>query len=249
MSDVACAMADVRVVLSRRPVLDGVSVSVQCGEFAVLVGPNGSGKTTFLRLVNATLLPSSGEVRVFGVRTTGLGEGQRAALRRDVATVPQLVQPPPDAAPIRVNDVVLMGRSGRRGLLRRHSPEDRATAAAWMERLGILDLRDRLYSELSGGEQRKVHLARALAQEPRMLLLDEPTSHLDPLWQQEAVGVVEGVWRRGGLTVVLVTHDISRLPSAVGRVVQLARGRVASDGPLEGGFGAPGLRAEGDGNA
>lgn len=229
MSEPACALSGVGVAAGGWRLLDGINLSVPQGEFAAIVGHNGAGKTTLLRLINATLLPSDGVVTVLGVDTGSAEPAGRSALRRLVATVPQLTQSA-DAAPICVRDVVMMGRAGRAGLFRRFSPRDRAIASAWMERLGILHLRDRLYCELSGGEQRKTHLARALAQEPRLLLLDEPTSNLDPRWQKEIIRIVEGIWRDGPLTVLCVTHE-TPLPAAVGQVIALDHGRIAPDAP------------------
>ena len=229
MNETAVVLEEVGVERGRVRILERISARVSTGELVGIVGPNGAGKTTLLRLLNGLIRASSGRVNVLGSTIETMRGGSLARLRRHIGYVPQLT----DAAgsvPIRAREVVEIGRSGVRGLMRRLSQADRGIAMEWMERLGIAHLSERLYEELSGGEQRKAHLARALAQGPEILLLDEPTSNLDPRWQEELSTIIEGIWRELGLTVFFVTHEIHLLPPSTSRVMLLSAGRMHGDG-------------------
>jgi len=232
VSESAVVLEDVGVVRGRVRILQHVSARIPVGELVGIVGPNGAGKTTLLRLLNRLIRASSGSVHVLGSPVDALRGAALARLRRRIGYVPQLADTT-GSIPIRVREVVEMGRSGAPGLLRRLSEEDHALAGEWIDRLGIRHLADRLYEDLSGGEQRKVHLARALAQGPEILLLDEPTSNLDPRWQAEIYSIVERIWNDLGLTVFFVTHEVHLLPPSTRRVMLLSAGRLHGDGPPE----------------
>jgi len=118
-------------------------------------------------------------------------------------------------------------------MLRRLSAADRSICASWADRLGLGTLQRRPYSDLSGGERRKVHLARALAQEPELLLLDEPAGHLDLRWQEELTFLVERLWRDTRVSVVMVTHEFRHVPAGATRLVLLGQGRVLASGSDE----------------
>jgi len=228
-SEPVVVMEAVGVVRGHHAILADINLAVGAGELMGIVGPNGAGKTTLLRLINATIQPTSGVVRVFGMTTGGFWGHNCVAIRRQVATVPQLLEPC-GAAPLRLREVVEMGRYGRVGMLRRLSPADREIAWHWMERLGIAHLAECLYQELSGGEQRKAHLARALAQEPQILLLDEPTSNLDLRWQEELTLIIGEIWKEQSVTILCVTHEPHLLPPGTGRILLLAEGRLLASG-------------------
>ena len=232
VSEAAVALEHVPVERGGVRILDRVSARIPVGELVGVVGPNGAGKTTLIRLLNGLMRPSSGMVRVLGTRVDTLRGAALARLRRRIGYVPQLMDRA-GSIPIRTREVVEMGRSGLPGLFRRLSDKDRAIAGEWLERLGMAHLADRLYQDLSGGEQRKAHLARALAQGPEILLLDEPTSSLDPRWQVELSAIIEKIWRDLGLTVFFVTHETHLLPPATVRVMLLSGGELCGDGPLE----------------
>jgi len=229
MSDTVAILSDVSVCVGRTRILDNISVSAARGEMVGIVGPNGAGKTTFLRLLNGLQRPSHGAVEVLGERVDRLRGGALAAFRRRVGYVPQ-VAGEGGLVPMSTRDVVAIGRAGVAGLFARFSERDREKIEMWMREMGLCRIKDRPYQALSGGERRKVHLARALAQEPEILLLDEPTSHLDPRWQAEISETIEDVWRRLGLTVFFVTHEIHLLPRAVSRVLILSEGRLLAVG-------------------
>jgi iron complex transport system ATP-binding protein len=206
-------------------VLAGATLDVRPGELVAVAGPNGSGKTTLLRAAARALPPRAGRVLLDGrdlYRETGA-----AAAARAIAVVPQ------DAAiefEFLVEEMVLMGRHPHLGRFDVESERDRAAARSAMERTGVWELKDRPITELSGGERRRVFLARALAQEARILLLDEPTAHLDLHFQVETLRIVRGHVAAGGAAVA-VLHDLNLAAACATRLVLLKEGRVAADGP------------------
>jgi iron complex transport system ATP-binding protein len=203
--------------------LEDVSLSARPGEFVGLVGPNGAGKSTLLRLVAGLLAPTRGAVRLAGL-------DPHAAPRRAVARVCAVVpQEPRVAWPFTVREVVMMGRAPRQGVLALPGRFDVGAVAGALEACDLVHLADRRVDALSGGERRRVFFARALAQEPRVLLLDEPTAFLD-LGHQVAAMRMARVAARGGLCVVAVLHDLNLAAAACDRVVVLSRGRVVANG-------------------
>jgi zinc transport system ATP-binding protein len=175
-------------------VLEGASFHIHEGEFAALLGPNGSGKTTILRLLLGLIRPDSGKVLVFGE--------DAAAASRVVGYVPQAAVYDP-AFPVAVAEVVLMGRLP--GSLGRYSRADREAASNAMEEAGVADLASRPYASLSGGQRRRVLVARAMAARPRLLVLDEPTSNMDG--ESEALLFRSLGAIKGRATILVVTHD------------------------------------------
>ena len=196
-------LIDVHVRLGNVMVLKGVNVEAKPLEFISIVGANGAGKTTLLKVVNGMLKPFKGQVSVLG---QDLGQcNSLSALRKDIAVVPQKSNS--NRFPIRVEEAVMMGRYGKIGLLRNPKPKDWEKAYEAMEAAGIRQFSKKLVYELSGGEQQKVALARALAQEPLILLLDEPTTYLDSASRSEIMEIIHSAHHQKGLTTLLVSHD------------------------------------------
>jgi iron complex transport system ATP-binding protein len=219
-------MVDVRQVgfrYGRTAALDDVSFAARAGEFVGLLGPNGAGKSTLIRLVAGLVAPERGSVRLAGLDPA-------AAPRRAVARVCALVpQEPRVAWPFTVREAVMMGRAPRQGLLAVASRLDHGAVQGALEACDLVHLAARRLDALSGGERRRVFFARALAQEPRVLLLDEPTAFLD-LGHQVAAMEMARVAARGGLCVVAVLHDLNLAADACDRLVVLSRGRVVAEG-------------------
>jgi len=209
-------------------VLGGVDLEVSDGELVGVVGPNGAGKSTLLRVLAGLDPPAAGTLEVCGHRLER-GRPRPPALRLEVGSLLQHHDFSPDL-PFRVGEVVGFGRAGRRSLLARPSPADRDAVHDALARLGIGPLEGRLYRELSGGERRKVQLARLLAQGARLLLLDEPASGLDLEWQERLTGLVEVIHRGAGAAVVMVTHEVGHLPASCSRVLLLRGGAVVASG-------------------
>ena len=219
-------LSDVWVELGGHPVLEGISLAVDAGEFVSVVGPNGAGKTTLLRVILGLVRPARGEVRVFGTRPWELGRG-----RARIGYVPQAEGIDPDF-PLRVIDVVLMGRYGSLGWIRRPGSADRRAAREALDLVGIGDLATRPIGELSGGQRQRAFLARALAAEPRLLLLDEPTTGVDPAASESFYELLRRIQERG-VTIVMVTHDIGVVSRYVDKVACINRRLVVHGRPEE----------------
>ncbi len=211
----------------RSPVLSGVDLAVPAGGFAAVVGPNGGGKSTLLRALAGLAKPRAGTVRVGGVDPAALAAKERA---RRIAF---LGQDEPDDAPYSVLDLVLCGRFPWQGFFPADRPEDVRIAERALEQVGLESLRDRRLGTLSGGERQRVHLARALAQEPKLLLLDEPAAALDLRFQVEIWSLLRDLHRRTETTIVVVSHDLN-LPAQVAEtVVVVADGGIRRQGRPE----------------
>jgi iron complex transport system ATP-binding protein len=219
----AVALEHVRVDAGGRAIVDDVSFEVERGAWLSLLGPNGAGKTTVLRVV-AGLRRFRGTVRLAGRRLEELG--RREAARR-VALVPQIPVVPPALS---VGDYVLLGRTPHLGVLAREGAEDRRAAGAALRRLELDTLADRALGSLSGGELQRAVIARALAQQAPILLLDEPTAALDLGHQQQVLELVDELRRADGLTVVAAMHDLTLAAQYGERLVLVDRGRVVADG-------------------
>jgi zinc transport system ATP-binding protein len=216
----------VQVIFQELLVLEDVSLSVSPGEFLAVIGPNGAGKTTLLRVILGLVRPASGEVRVFGKAPWELnGE------RRRIGYVPQILSVDLNF-PVRASEVVLMGRYGRIGLLHRPSADDRAVARQAMERVGIADLAHRPIARLSGGQRQRVFLARALANEPDLLLLNEPTTGVDVAATESLYELLRGL-HEDGITILVVSHDVGVVASYVDGVACVNRRLVAHGRPDE----------------
>ncbi len=205
-------------------ILDHVSLSVGKGEFVALIGPNGAGKSTLLRHAAGVLPPPRGTLFLDGRDRSDL-DARTAA--RIAAYVPQAREPD---IPFTAGEIVLQARYPRLSTWGRQTEEDRRRAAAAMEEVGIDAMADRVFATLSGGEQQKVLLAAAIAQDASILLLDEPTTFLDPPGKDEIFRLMEGARRRWGIALLVVTHDINRASVCADRIVALREGRVVSDG-------------------
>jgi len=208
-------------------VLRGIGFEVEKGDFLGVIGPNGSGKTTLLRVIDGILKPQEGEVRLEG---TEIGKLRREALARCVAVVPQYSAL---AFPFSVEEVVLMGRSPHLGRWRFEADRDYRITREAMEMTDTLALAARDMDSLSGGERQRVLIARALAQEPRLMLLDEPTAFLDIRHQVDFFDRIRSLNRDKGLTVIAVTHDINLAAHYCDRIILLKDGRIEAAGPVE----------------
>jgi iron complex transport system ATP-binding protein len=222
--------------------LGPVSFTVEAGEIFGVIGPNSAGKTTLLRLLTRVLAPSAGEVRLDGHPIARL---PRAAVARDVAVVPQEA---PRPFPFTVEQLVLMGRYPHAPGRFFETGEDLAIAREAMTATGVLALARLPLEQLSGGERQRAMLARALAQQPRLMVLDEPTSHLDLRYQAETAALLRRVRAGRRMTVLIVSHDLDLAGEICDRLLLLGEGRALRLGPpadvlergaLEAAFGCP----------
>ena len=206
--------------------LRGVSLKVESGEFVGIIGPNGAGKTTLLTIVNGLGKLLSGQVSVLGQSLT-LGNGH--SLRKKVGYVAQVENIDP-RMPMNVREVVMIGRYGVLGLFRRPGRHDWEIVDEMLELVGMTHLARRPIGHLSGGEQQRVAIARCLAQEPELFLLDEPTASLDWKAQTEILDLVKRIHDSRQLTTLFVTHDLKALPVACDRVVLMKEGLIWGEG-------------------
>jgi iron complex transport system ATP-binding protein len=209
-----------------KPVGSGVSLDIRLGEVLCLLGPNGGGKTTLMKTLLGLLPPLAGAVRLDG---EDMAAWSRRRLARAIGYVPQA-----HAAffPFAVSDIVLMGRSAHLGLFAAPSRHDRAVAARALDTLAIGHLHDRVYTEISGGERQLVLIARALAQEPRILIMDEPTASLDFGNQLRVLGRIAGL-AASGMAVLFSTHDPDHVFLCGDRVALLHGGYMEAVGVPE----------------
>lgn len=213
----------VSVALGRAQVLDAVSLSVTEGGWTAVVGPNGAGKSTLLRAI-ASLVTCRGRVLIGGVDVSSMSAKERA---RQIAYAPQ-VPLIPEAMSVR--EYVMLGRTPYRALLAAPRGADHEAVARALTRLDLESLADRMLRTLSGGERQRAVLARSLAQEPRLLLLDEPTAALDLGHAQQLLELVDDLRRDEHLTVLSTLHDLVLAGQYADRVVLLTGGQVVADG-------------------
>jgi iron complex transport system ATP-binding protein len=204
-------------------IVHGLDCEVEAGEWLALIGPNGAGKSTVLRAI-AGLVGYLGSVTLDGAEVAALG---RRAVARRLAFVPQAPVLPLEMT---VSDYILLGRTPHLGYLARESRADRRAVDAALERLDLGCLAGRGLGSLSGGEAQRVVLARALAQQPSLLILDEPTTALDIGRQQQVLELVEELRREQGLTVLMAMHDLTLAGQYAERLIMLADGQVAAAG-------------------
>lgn len=205
-------------------VLNEFNLKVEQNEIVGIIGPNGSGKTTVIKLLSRVLHPASGSITLFG---RNIADMKQKEIARIVAVVPQGTSV---AFPFTVREIVLMGRSPHLGLLQMERESDLKIVDHSMALTDSLEIADRYIDELSGGERQRVIIARALSQEPKILLLDEPTSHLDINHQVEIYDLIKRLNSEKDLSVVIVSHDLNMAAEYCDRLVLMKNGRVYKDG-------------------
>ncbi|MDY6905917.1 MAG: metal ABC transporter ATP-binding protein [Thermodesulfobacteriota bacterium] len=214
VDDTAISLRDVSFAYGRQPVLTRVDVTIKQGEFTTIVGPNGGGKTTLLKLILGRIRPDTGTIRVLGTTP------EKACLR--VGYMPQHAHLDP-RFPVTVMDVVLMGRLGgnRPGF---YTKADRQNALKALSYTGMADMAGRHLSQLSGGQRQRVLIARALSTEPELLLLDEPTSNIDPGSESALFEILQTLNKT--MTILIVSHDLGFVSRHVNRVICVNRSLV-----------------------
>lgn len=224
-SDPALALDNVSFSYSNGPVLEDVSLAVARGEMTALLGPNGSGKTTLIKLAAGVLRPRRGTVMLGKADLRWLG---RKASARRIAVVPQLFHLP---FAFTVAEVAMLGRTPFLKPFSEEKREDREAVQSSLEMTGAAGLAGRYFNELSGGERQKVVLAMALAQQPEVLLLDEPTAHLDINHQVEILTLLQRLNRERGITIVAAMHDLNLASLYFQRLVLLKDRHIVAGGP------------------
>ena len=208
----------------KKAVLRDVSFTVNRGEFFVIIGPNGSGKTSLIKLIAGIENPQQGRIDILGQRLSGYS---RRALARKMALVPQSA---PADFPFTVAETVLMGRTPHMGLLGLESESDLQIVQQVMAFVGITDLADRKMENLSGGERQRAFVARAVCQSSEIILLDEPTASLDLAYQARMMDLMEALKNDRNATIVMVSHDVNLAALYADRMLLLKGGQIMSQG-------------------
>ncbi len=202
---------DVSFSYNSEPILENVHLNIAQGDFATIVGPNGGGKTTLLKLLLGILRPKTGEIRILGKKPE--------KSRKKVGYMPQYIYLDLKF-PVTVMDVVLMGRLGH-NLMGWFSKRDKQVAMDALEEVKLSDFTERSFSDLSGGQRQRVLIARALSCEPELLLLDEPTANVDPEVEEALLGILQELNKR--MTILLVSHDLGFVSKVVKSVICVNR--------------------------
>jgi len=209
---------------SGKKILSEISLGIKKQDFVAIIGPNGAGKTTLLKIVNGLLTPDKGKIRIFDLDPAKKG----LMVRKKIGFIFQNEFITRNV-PLSVKDVVSVGRIGVKGLFRKLDKKDFESVRNAMDEVGIIDLESRPAGFLSGGEQRKVSIARELARDVEILLLDEILMNLDPASQMEINSLITRIYKKHKLTVVFVTHLLRYLPEGINRVVAIKNGEIFGD--------------------
>jgi iron complex transport system ATP-binding protein len=218
-----------KVVPTAQPELAGVDLAISGGEIVAVLGPNGAGKTTLVRVASGLLEPTGGDVRLLGEPLTGRPRRPRSWVARTLAVVEQT---PTVFGSFSVRDVVAMGRAPHQGAWMRSSADDERIVADALARCELTTLASRPARALSGGEQKRVAVARALAQQPKVLLLDEPGAFLDVRHQLDLYELLAAEVRERGIAGMIVMHDLNVASQFADRVILMKRGKIVANGPV-----------------
>ena len=227
MTPATLQLQDVSFAYHRDPVVKSISLQVQPGEFVGVLGPNGSGKSTLLKLLGGILKPDSGSVRF---REKPLHEYKRKILAQSIAWLPQEHAM---AFSFRVDEIVLMGRHPYLSPMTFEGQTDFDIAGQAMRTTDTTHLSDRQFSDISGGEKQRVMMACAIAQEPEVMLLDEPTTALDIKYQLEIINILGRLNRNEGMTLILAMHDLHLASKYCRRLILIDKGTIVKDGTPE----------------
>jgi len=229
MANALIELENILVCYRKKRVLGPLTLNINRGDFWGIVGPNGAGKTTLMRIIAGLESITEGRGSIFGNYIGPSLKCSQIVIRKKIGILLQHHEYYPDS-PFTVEDVVLFGRAGLPGLGRCYRSIDYEVVNTVLKELNLENFRTRLYRELSGGEQRKVQLARLLAQESELILLDEPTAGLDMDWQERLTLLVDELYSNYGKTVVMISHDVDRLPASCNNVLLIHNGHVHEQG-------------------
>jgi zinc transport system ATP-binding protein len=222
----AIEIENLSLLLKGKEVLRNINLTLEEGLFLGIVGPNGGGKTTLVRAILGLLKPSFGSVKIFGQSPES-----RLAMNGFFGYLPQHLNIDPNF-PATALDIVLMGRYQKAGFLRWPGKKDREKALECLSIMGVETIRDSQYSQLSGGQQQRISIARALAGEPKILVLDEPSTGIDVVGQADFYHLLKGLQKKMDLTIVMVSHDIGTVTAYVDAISCLNIGLYYHGNPL-----------------
>ncbi len=220
-------VASLSLQINSQVILDSLSLKIFSGEYDAIIGPNGGGKTTLIRLLLGLEKPTSGMIKIFGKNIDEFKEWHK------IGYVPQRASHVDAAFPATVLDVVKMGRTAKRGFFARYSAEDAACVEDAIRKMDVLDIKDKMIGTLSGGQRQRVMIARALASKPEVLILDEPNTGVDVVSQQRFYELLRKLNRDEKLTIVFITHDIGVIADDIQRLFTVNRKLLTCNNPKE----------------
>ncbi|MDD5327224.1 MAG: ABC transporter ATP-binding protein [Phycisphaerae bacterium] len=226
------SLSNVKIKRSGRTILHIDNLQIPPGTFAGIIGTNGAGKTTLLKVCCGLIKPNQGSVEFDDTNLAVLGPWKRANLRKRIGYIPQAAEYNSEL-PFTLREVVAMGRISVRALLSPLRRQDYEYVDHWIDKLGLTNRRNQTFRSLSGGEQQKVLIARAMVQNPAILMLDEPGSNLDFNWKYQITDIIDDLYQQTNITILMVSHETNLLPRSCGRIVLLHQGKILADGPAE----------------
>ena len=232
MAGASLQISDIQVIRSGRKILDIDKLHILSGQLVNIIGTNGAGKTTLLKMLCGLLKPSSGTVLFDQIPIFSLSPWKRSNIKKQIGYIPQSAEYNSEL-PFTVREVVAMGRTSTKSLLTKLTQTDYVYVDQWIDRVGLAYQRDQTFRSLSGGEQQKVLIARAMVQNPKILMLDEPTSNLDFHWKLEISRFIHELQKQMSLTVLIISHEIASIPLNADRTVLLHKGKILADGESE----------------
>ena len=208
-------------------ILSHISLEIFNGEYVAIIGPNGGGKTTLIRLLLGLDTPTDGKIKLYGKKIKNFKEWHK------IGYVPQRASLVDESFPATVEDIVNMGRVSKRSFFRGMSHEDKAAVQDAMMKMDVLDLKDKMVGTLSGGQRQRVMIARALASNPEILILDEPNTGVDMVSQKNFYALLAKLNRDENITIVFITHDIGVIADDIGRLFTINQKATICNNPKE----------------
>jgi len=226
------SLSGVEVKRGARTILNVENLQIPSGTFVGIVGTNGAGKTTLLKICCGLIKPSRGTIKFDHRDLANLSLWNKSNLRKHIGYIPQAAEYNSEL-PFTLREVVAMGRISAKPLFSQLKKQDYEIVDTWINKLDLDRLRNQTFRSLSGGEQQKALIARAMAQDPTMLMLDEPCASLDFNWKYQITEIIEQLYHQTDITILMVSHEISLLPSSCSRIVLLHEGNLLADGDVE----------------
>jgi zinc transport system ATP-binding protein len=208
-------------------ILSKISLEIFSGQYIAIIGPNGGGKTTLIRMLLGLEKPSSGEIRIFGKKLKNFKEWHK------IGYVPQRASHVDSSFPATVLDIVKMGRTSQRKLFSTFSQDDKDLVHDAMLKMDVLDLTDKMIGTLSGGQRQRVMIARALASKPEILILDEPNTGVDMLSQKSFYALLRKLNKEDNITIVFITHDIGVIADDIARLFTINQKAIICNNPKQ----------------
>ena len=229
MKAASLKISHLQVKAGGEKILDIGELNIKAGEFVAITGTNGAGKSTFMKVCCGLIKPNQGSVFFNDINVNKTIGWKQSNLRKHIGYIPQAAEYNAEL-PFTVSEVVAMGPTAAKPLLKRLNSNDHKTIDYWIDQVGLSDRKKQTFRSLSGGQQQKVLIARAMATEPGILMFDEPCSNLDFNWKYQITEMIDKLYQTNKMTVLMVCHEINVLPQNCNRIILLHDGKVVADG-------------------